>query len=349
MDKNIPTKNQYAKELTYAEKICIKRWYKEGKRIKEIAKLLATSSPRISYVLKTFKTEVNSNRVTKCGRKRIISKEVEKKLLEKLQQNRFLSAKKLSSIAKNENNIIISRSTVSRMINRHGFKACSPRKVPLISTKNKNIRLSMAKDFILTPLTLWKRVIWSDETKINIFKSDGKTWVWRLPGESYSENCTLKTVKHGGGSIMLWGCIGSNGVGNLVEIDGILTGIKYIKILQENLWTSAEKLGLGTNFVFQQDNDPKHRSRIVMNFFERNNVELLPWPSQSPDLNIIEHMWAEVKRRYGNYQAKNKQELIDIIQKIWRELGENYVQKIFKGLYNRFHEVIKNNGGATRY
>lgn len=107
----------------------------------------------------------------------------------------------------------------------------------------------------------WKGVIWSDETKINYFKSDGNAWVWRLGKEEYEENVTIKTVKHGG-CMVLWGCMVANGVGNLVEIKGIMDKFAYLRVLQDNSKTSAQKFGLGSNFVFQQDNDPKHTAKI---------------------------------------------------------------------------------------
>ncbi|GFW18300.1 transposable element Tcb1 transposase [Trichonephila clavipes] len=70
------------------------------------------------------------------------------------------------------------------------------------------------------------------------------------------------TVKHGGVSVMVWGCMASNGVGSLVFIDGIMNYKLYIDVLN-NLKESAKKLGLDGNFIFQQDNNPKHTARNV--------------------------------------------------------------------------------------
>lgn len=66
---------------------------------------------------------------------------------------------------------------------------------------------------------------------------------------------------------------------------------KKINILLNNLSTSATDMGLET-FIFQQDNDPKHTSRLTKRYSEEKNIKLLPWTPQSQDLNSIEPLWA---------------------------------------------------------
>uniref|UniRef100_A0AAZ3Q0C2 Transposable element Tc1 transposase n=1 Tax=Oncorhynchus tshawytscha TaxID=74940 RepID=A0AAZ3Q0C2_ONCTS len=93
------------------------------------------------------------------------------------------------------------------------------------------------------------KILWSDETKIELFGLNAKRHVWRKPG-------TISTVKHGGGSIMLWGCFSAAGTGRLVRIEGKMNGTKHREMLDENQLQSVQDLRLGRRFTFQQFNDP---------------------------------------------------------------------------------------------
>ncbi len=77
----------------------------------------------------------------------------------------------------------------------------------------------------------WNSILWSDETKIIVFGTDGFKTVWRRKGEEYKEKCMVPTVKHGGGSVLMWGCMSAAGVGELHFIDGIMNSQMYCSIL----------------------------------------------------------------------------------------------------------------------
>ena len=96
----------------------------------------------------------------------------------------------------------------------------------------------------------------SDQIKIELFGLNSKPHIWKKPG-------TIPMVKHGGGSIMLWGCFSAAGTGRRVRIEAKMNGAKYRTIRDENLLQSAQDLRLGQKCTFQQDNNPKHTAKTT--------------------------------------------------------------------------------------
>jgi len=107
----------------------------------------------------------------------------------------------------------------------------------------------------------WKRVIFLDETKVNRLGSDGCKWVWRVPGAPLQDGHVSPTVKHGGGSMMVWGCFTVQGIGNLVRIEDILNAYLYINILKDDLpgtfdWYALGKAILCFNTIITRSTQP---------------------------------------------------------------------------------------------
>ena len=107
---------------------------------------------------------------------------------------------------------------------------------------------------------------------------------------------------------------------------------------------------MGLNeFIYQQDNDPKHTSKVVKEYLELNKVELLEWPSKSPDLNPIEHIWAYMKKKIRGKTFKNKDELKACLKQIWNNISKEFVEKLIFSMPKRVIEELKTNGKHTRY
>ena len=75
-------------------------------------------------------------------------------------------------------------------------------------------RLEFAKRHLKDSQTMRNKILWSDETKIDLFGLNA----WRKPGTAHHLPNTIPMVKHGGGSIMLWGCFSVAGTGRRMRI-----------------------------------------------------------------------------------------------------------------------------------
>ncbi|GFX23802.1 transposable element Tcb1 transposase [Trichonephila clavipes] len=210
----------------------------------------------------------------------------------------------------------VSAETVRRVLRKAGYNGRVARKKPLIGMRNRVKRLTFAKEHILKPQQFWNEVIFSDERKFNIFGSDGRRMVWRKPNTSYHPKHTFPTVKHGGGSVMVWGCMAVSGVGKLVFIDGIMHKMVYLTILQNNLKESADKLGLGSNFIFQQDNDPKHTAFV---------------------------------RAVQKHPITSKEQLKSVLQEEWLNIAPETTRHLVESMPRRLEAVISAKCYATKY
>ena len=116
----------------------------------------------------------------------------------------------------------VSISTVKQVLYRHNLKGRSARKKPLLHNHHKKARLRFATTHGDKDRTFWRNVLWSDETKIELFDHNDHRYVWRKKGEACKLKNTIPTVKHRGGSIMLWVSFAAGGSGALHKIDGIM-------------------------------------------------------------------------------------------------------------------------------
>ena len=95
---------------------------------------------------------------------------------------------------------------------------------------------------------------------------------------------------------MLWGCFSATMTGRLVRIT------------------------LGQRFTFQRDNNPKHTAKTTQEWFQDKSLNVLEWPSQSPNLNPIEHLWRDLKIAVQRRSPSDLTELERICREEWEKL-----------------------------
>ena len=116
-------------------------------------------------------------------------------------------------------------------------------------------------------------------------------------------------MKHSGGNIMVLGCFAYSETEEYTIKDSTKSSAKYIKNLEACLQSSAHKLEPGSDWMFQQDNDPKHTAKFTRTLFKVNNIKVMKWPKQSPDINPIENLRKLLKNRIHERQPKDLNEV----------------------------------------
>ncbi len=172
----------------------------------------------------------------------------------------------------------------------------------------------------------WVKVLWSDETKIQLLDINSTHRVWRRRNAAYDPKNTIPTVKHGGGNIMLWGCFSAKGTGQLHRIKGKMDGAMY---------RQDQGIENGSWRIFQHDNDPKHTAKATKEWLKKKHIKVLECPSQSPDLHPIENLWRE-PRNLNDLERICKEEWDKIPPEMCANLVDNYKKRLTSVIANKY-------------
>lgn len=337
------------KEVSAGERKIILKLRKEGKSFREIGKMIGRTHSSVQYVVEAFKKTKSIVPKPRSGRPSILTVREKRTILQSVKANPRLTASKICENIKNLFDKDLHEDTVRKFLKKDGYHARVARRKPFISEVNRQKRMDFANKYISKPREFWERVLFTDESKFCAFGIKGKKLVWRKSGTALDKENLLPTVKHGGGGVMVWGCMAAEGVGKLVFIDTIMDQFGYLSILKNNLKESAQQLGLGDDFWFQQDNDPKHTAHNTRLWLLYNIKNQLRSPPQSPDLNPIEHLWDLLERRIRQHTITSREMLKNVIINEWAKITNHDTSKLVHSMPHRLAEVLKRKGYPTSY
>jgi hypothetical protein len=161
-------------------------------------------------------------------------------------------------------NITVCPQTIHNTLKKEDLMARAKVKKPLLLCCHIKQQLDFAHKYQHWTEADWACVIWSDETKVNRLASDGRQWVWKRAGAPLTAQHVTPTVKFGGGSVMVWGCMTVHGVGLMCRIEGKMDASLYQEILEDELQGTVDYYEMDReDLIFQQDNDPKHTSKLA--------------------------------------------------------------------------------------
>ena len=147
----------------------------------------------------------------------------------------------------------------------------------------------------------------------------------------------------------IWSGISKHGATNIIMFTGIMNAERPCAVFQAGLLPYIQNTFPDWHRL-QQDNDPKHASGLIDEFFEENHVNWWPTPPESPDLNPIENVWGSLKQYLRNfYKPQNLDQLKDGIQCFWSTLTPSVCTRYIQHLDKVIPKVIQVEGEPSRY
>jgi transposase len=315
---------------------------------------LATGKSK-DAVRKIYRRVVKNNSFVdkpRSGRPRKLTERDRRVIVNIMRKSEIKTAERARKEAASHHNINVSESTVLRAFHESGYVARVKRKKPLLTANNKKQRFAWAKQHNTWTINDWKNVIWSDETGFGLVSGEGREYYWSKDGDILDDDSVNPTKKFKGGKVMIWGCITYEGVGIACKIDDILDAELYSEILRHELMDTIDYYEMDSaEIIFQQDNDPKHRSHKAQDALDEIGLDVMEWPAQSPDLNPIEQYWKHLKKQMRERKKvyATKEELWEAMQEELDVVNKELCQKLIASMPERVQAVIKAKGGYTKY
>ena len=194
----------------------------------------------------------------------------------------------------------------------------------------------------------WTRVLFSDESRFNLTHHDGGIRVFRRRGERFADNCLIERDRFGDGSVTVWSGIMDRRKTNLIVVQGNLNAQGYInQILQPEAVAFLQRHGPA---ILMHDNARPHVPRICPQFLNRNNINVLPWPAVSTDMNPIEHIWDYLCRNVrARENMHNLRDLEDALIQEWNNIPNVVIRRYLRSMRGRLAACINSRGDHTQY
>jgi hypothetical protein len=229
------------------------------------------------------------------------------------------------------NGVKVSPMTIQRYLKDHGYSKSIPRATPMLTAKHKEKRVEWATNHLNRD---WSKTLFSDETAFQLFRNTVSRW---HRGEK-----PVRCIPKDRTKIMAWGGFCTKGKTSLFCFSEIMDARLYVDIVRRHIPEISQMLG--DDWQFQQDNDPKHTSRIAKSFLSDNVPKLMDWPSNSPDLNPIENLWNIVKTNVEKRLPKNRGDLGQFMKEEWERIPDTVLINLINSMQTRCELVIERNG-----
>ena len=293
----------------------------------------------LQRLCRKFKDKHTIQDLPRSCKTRKLSPEMVALLDDMLSDNDETTARQIHShICENFTDLDVSLATVRRVRKENGWVSTRPHYCQLIREVNKVKRTQWCQQQIDNKET-FSNVVFTDECTVQL-DHHGRI-CFRKKGKPRA----LKQRPKHPVKVHIWGGISNKGATRVI-FTGIMNAPRYAKILEESLVPFLRKY-FPEGHRLQQDNDPKHCSKYIQAFFERNNIIWWKTPAESPDLNPIENVWGSLKQFLRS--TYNLNELRAGIEQFWFTLTPTVCSEYIRHLQKVMPKVIEVGGNPSGF
>lgn len=306
----------------------------------KIAAYVKCSKSAVQYWVQKYKQNKNLNDEKKAGRSRCTTEMQDKRIVKLGMKEHNITSNEIQQNLEKQG-VEVSSRTIRRRLSESGGKYSREILKPLLSEKHRVKRLQWAKKHQNFD---WNRVIFTDESSFQLFRSNKKVW------QFIGRRKVFRTVKHSQ-KVHVWGCFSARGFGKLICFQRNLDARFMCSIYERGLLASSEMFFGEDNleWILQEDNDPKHRSKIAKKWKEEHGVVELPWPSMSPDQNPIENVWQVLKIKISKKKIRTVKGLKQALTTEWNRLSNQLAINLVNSMEKRVTALIMSGGDYTMY
>lgn len=333
------------KSLTKSIKQNVELNFKDGMSIREAAKKYKIS---ISSAGRIKRSMGKSIPVLKKGPPSKISRVAKRALARNFEVGKLGTLKEGQNYIESSEGVHVAEHSVKRYLAEEGLVRYLKKKKPDLTENDKLARLKFAKEHLHWTVEDWRNVMFSDEVTISRIDTQGSRHYYKKPKDKIIRPHQIKRKRQGGGGkIMVWGSITYYGEGYAARIFGTINSEMILNILQDYVIKGMKYYKMNPKtFLFQQDNARVHTAKVVQDYLKMSKIRTMAWPPNSPDLNIIETIWAYIKHRLYKYldDAQNIDKIWDRFQDIWNDIPLHFIQNLYDSMPGKMKLVVQNKG-----
>jgi transposase len=335
--------DQCIDQLSFIERAAIITLHQVGWTGRDIAKELHCSENTVSLWLNHWRETNSLSDSNRSGRPQLLDEPTSNSIIEYSHEHHTAEPKDI----KRELQLDVSPRTIRRELNAAGLISHIQQTEYDFSEFDLQRRLAFANEYIQHNGAWWSRVFFSDETHFYLGHY-GRVHVQCPIGASHQPEYVRKE-KQLKGKVSLWGCISAEGLGHAELYVGSLDSVKYRDILRHSLIRTFREIFPRGPWYFQQDNARFHTTPETISFLHEKGVTFIEWPPWSPDLNPIENLWNDLKRRVYNRFPQTMEQLEEFIRQEWQATDLNFISRICRSMPDRLQLLLDNEGHKIHY